>query len=272
MKLLNQLRIVIYLAGVGLFGTVLAQNNPTSLQARRDSLLNPSLMKQAEQLLRFEKNVQEIGTLTEDDAPTTCRFVYTNVSDRPLLLSRAMPTCSCVTVGVDGKELLPGKQQTITLTFHPKNHPGTIDTHVFVYLSSSDKTPVARLTLTGNVLPGKDEWARYPYAMGKLRLKQNEMAFSEVGADGHFTERILCGNSSNKPMLLIAPILPAYAAFRTEPAVILPGEEADIVVTIDASLLPDGAKADLFTFPIIIEGISARPSDRTLNIKVKRIN
>ena len=102
MKLLNQLRIVIYLAGVGLFGTVLAQNNPTSLQARRDSLLNPSLMKQAEQLLRFEKNVQEIGTLTEDDAPTTCRFVYTNVSDRPLLLSRAMPTCSCVTVGVDG--------------------------------------------------------------------------------------------------------------------------------------------------------------------------
>ncbi|WP_294627129.1 DUF1573 domain-containing protein [uncultured Bacteroides sp.] len=271
MKRLHLLIIVALLAGAGLFGVAHAQNSPASLQARRDSLLNPALLKQAERLLRFDKTVQDVGTLTEDDAPATRRFVCTNVSNRPLLLKRATPTCSCVTVEMPGGELLPGKQQPVTLTFHPKNHPGTIDTQVFVYLSSSDKTPVARLTLTGNVLPGKDEWARYPHAMGRLRLKQNAMAFGEVKAGGRFTERILCGNSSSKPMRLTAPILPAYASFRTEPAVIPPGGEADIVVTIDASLIPAGAKAE-FTFPIIIEGISARPSDRTLNIKVKRIN
>ena len=79
------------------------------------------------------------------------------------------------------EDILPGETRTITLTYHPKNHPGTIDTNAFVYLSSSDKTPVARLTLVGNVVPGADEWARYPYAMGKLRLKQNQMEFSEVG-------------------------------------------------------------------------------------------
>lgn len=54
---------------------------------------------------------------------------------------------------------------------------------------------------------------------------------------------------------------------RTEPEVIQPGSEADIVVTIDASLIPAG-KEKTFTFPIIIEGVDARPSDRTLNIKV----
>nr|WP_181978289.1 hypothetical protein [Bacteroides stercoris] len=48
---------------------------------------------------------------------------------------------------------------------------------------------------------------------------------------------------------------------------IQPGSEADIVVTIDASLIPAG-KEKTFTFPIIIEGVDARPSDRTLNIKV----
>lgn len=81
------------------------------------------------------------------------------------------------------------------------------------------------------------------------------------------SERILCGNSGDKPLRLSALIIPKFATFRTEPEVIQPGSEADIVVTIDASLIPAG-KEKTFTFPIIIEGVDARPSDRTLNIKV----
>ncbi|GAA6258042.1 hypothetical protein F070042J6_38940 [Bacteroides sp. f07] len=142
---------------------------------------------------------------------------------------------------------------------------------MFLYLSSSDKVPVTWLTLRGNVLPGKDEWDRYPYAMDKFRLKQDVMNLSEVKDGGRFTECILCGTSNNNPMRLTVLMLSAYATFRTEPAVIPLGGEADIVVTVDASLVPAGLK-DEFTFPIIIQGISARPSDRTLNIKVKRIN
>ena len=114
MKFFSLIRIVVFLVGTGLFGALHAQNSPASLQARRDSLLNPSLMKQAERVLRFEKSVQNIGTLTEDDVPVTYRFVCTNVSNRPLLIKRATPTCSCVTVGFDSKELLPGKQQVST--------------------------------------------------------------------------------------------------------------------------------------------------------------
>ena len=70
-----------------------------------------------------------------------------------------------------------------------------------------------------------------------------------------------------QPLRLSALIIPKFATFRTEPEVIQPGSEADIVVTIDASLIPAG-KEKTFTFPIIIEGVDARPSDRTLNIKV----
>ena len=165
------------------------------------------------------------------------------------------------------EEILPGETATIVLTYHPKNHPGTIDTDAFVYLSCSEKHPVARLTLTGNVLPGADEWARYPYAMGRLRLKQNRMEFQEVMPGKRPSERILCGNSGDKPLRLSALVIPKFATFRTEPEVIQPGSEADIVVTVDASLIPAG-KEKTFTFPIIIEGVDARPSDRTLNIKV----
>ena len=211
-----------------------------------------------------------IGTLTEDDAPQTYRFTCKNISKKTLTITRVRTTCGCAVADVRTGDILPGETRTISLTYHPKNHPGTIDTNAFVYLSSSDKTPVARLTLVGNVVPGADEWARYPYAMGKLRLKQNQMKFSEVGGGSQSSERILCGNSGDKPLRLSALIIPKFATFRTEPEVIQPGGEADIVVTINASLIP-AEKGKSFTFPIILEGIDARPSDRTLNIKVNCI-
>ena len=134
-------------------------------------------------------------------------------------------------------DILPGETRTISLTYHPKNHPGTIDTNAFVYLSFSDKTPVARLTLVGNVVPGADEWARYPYAMGKLRLKQNQMKFSEVGGGSQSSERILCGNSGDKPLRLSALII-LIRDFPYGTGSYSAGREADIVVTINASLIP----------------------------------
>lgn len=258
-------------AGIGLLRVANAQESRfPSRQAAVDSLLNPPLMQQAENILRFGKTVLDVGTLTEDDAPQTYRFTYTNVSSEPVVITRVRTTCGCAVAEARTGKVMPGETQTIALTYNPRNHPGTIDTNAFVYLSTSDKTPVARLTLTGNVLPGADEWARYPYAMGKLRLKQNRLTFREVAAGKQPSERILCGNSGDTPLRLSALILPKFATFRTEPEVIPPGGEADIVVTIDASLIPAG-RGKAFTFPILIEGVDARPSDRTLNINVNCI-
>ena len=222
---------------------------------KADSLINPPLMQQAESILRFDKSTLDIGTLTEDDAPQAYRFTGRNISKEAVTVTKVRTTCGCTAAELPAGKILPGETATIVLTYHPKNHPGTIDTDAFVYLSCSEKHPVARLTLTGNVLPGADEWARYPYAMGRLRLKQNRMEFQEVMPGKRPSERILCGNSGDKPLRL------------SEPEVIQPGSEADIVVTVDASLIPAG-KEKTFTFPIIIEGVDARPSDRTLNIKV----
>lgn len=270
MKPITWIQLLICCAGIGQSRAVHAQDARRLSQEQADSLINPPLAKQAEQLLRFDKTVLNIGTLTEDDAPRTYLFTGTNVSQKTLTLTRVRTTCGCAAAEVSTGKILPGESRTIALTYHPKNHPGTIDASAFVYLSSSEKHPVARLTLTGNVLPGADEWARYPYAMGKLRLKQNRMEFQEVAAGKQPSERILCGNSGDKPLRLSALMIPKFATFRTEPETIPPGSEADIVVTIDASLIPAGKEAS-FTFPIILEGVDARPSDRTLNVKVNCI-
>lgn len=270
MKPVTWIRLVLFCVVIGQFRVIEARNVRFTSQEKTDTLINPPLMKQAEHILRFDRTVLNIGTLTEDDTPKMYRFTCTNVSDKTINLARVRTTCGCTVADVRTGEMLPGEAKVIVLTYHPKNHPGTIDTNTFVYLSSSDKTPVARLTLVGNVLPGADEWGRYPYAMGKLRLKQNRIEFREVSSGKRPSERILCGNSGNQSLRLSASAIPEFATFRTEPEVISPGSEADIVVTIDTSLIPAG-KGSSFTFPIIIEGVDGQPSDRMLNIKVNRI-
>lgn len=270
MKPITWIRLFLFCAVVGLFREVNARNVCPAPQIETDSLINPPLMKQAEKILRFDKTVLNIGTLTEDDAPQTYRFTCTNVSDSTINLAHVRTTCGCAVAEVRTGNILPGEKREVALTYHPKNHPGTIDADAFVYLSSSKRTPVARLTLTGNVLPGADEWARYPYAIGKLRLKQHRMEFREVGAGKRPSERILCGNSGDNPLRLSASAIPQFAVFRTEPEVILPGSEADIVVTIDSSQIP-ADRGSSFTFTITIEGLEGEPADRTLNIKVNRI-
>lgn len=270
MKPITWIRLILFCTVVGLFREVNARNVCPAQQINADSLINPPLMKQAEEILRFDKTVLDIGTLTEDDAPRTYRFTCTNVSDSTINLTHVRTTCGCAVAEVRTGNILPGEKREVALTYRPKNHPGTIDADAFVYLSSSDRTPVARLTLTGNVLPGADEWSRYPYAMGRLRLKQNRMEFREVTHGKRPSERILCGNSGDKPLRLSASGIPKFAAFRTEPEVITPGSEADIVVTVDSSLIP-ADQGKVVTFTITIEGVEGEPADRTLNIKVNRI-
>ncbi len=271
MKPVTWIQLFICCTAIGQLGSVKAQDIRSSLYEKADSTFNPLLMKQAEQILQFDRTVMDVGVLTEDDAPQTYHFTGTNVSGKAIRIVRVGTSCGCVSASVRTGEIAPGETRTITLTYTPENHPGTIDTNAFVYLSSQEKTPVARLTLIGCVRPGADEWARYPYAMGRLRLKQNRMEFNETAGGNLLTERILCGNSGDKPLKLSPAIIPEFATFRTEPEIILPGSEADIVVTLDLSVIPAG-RSGTFTFPVIIEGVDARPSDRTLTIKVNRIN
>lgn len=270
MKPFTWIRIILLCTVVGHFRAVEVRNVCSAPQEKADSLINPPLMKDAEQILRFDRTVLDIGTLIEDDAPKTYRFTCTNVSGKTVRLTRVRTTCGCALADVQTGDILPDAKRDIMLTYHPYNHPGTVDADAFVYLSLSDKKPVARLSLTGNVLPGADEWGRYPYAMGQLRLKQNRMEFREVISGRRSSERILCGNSGERSLRLSASGIPEFAYFCTDPEVINAGEEADIVVTIDASLIPSG-KGSSFTFPIIIDGVDGQQSDRTLNIKVNRI-
>ena len=75
----------------------------------------------------------------------------------------------------------------------------------------------------------------YPYKMGKLRLKTKPDGIpgGKCGKASFRTNP--CGNSGKQSLRLSVAVIPEFATFRTEPEVISPGSEADVVITIDAS-------------------------------------
>ena len=222
-----------------------------------------------QEMLHFDHPLIEVGTLTEDDAPQNYTFVGRNVSGKILHISQVRTTCGCTRSDVKGAVLQPGDSCLITITFTPNRYPGTINTGAFVYIKEVEGQPVVKLALAGKVLPGADVWARYPYKMGDLRLKQSKVSIDEVTPGTEPSARILCGNSGKKTLRLSSLLLPPYARIHTEPEVLEPGDEADFVITVMADKIP-ATMPKSFTFPVILEGLDARPSDRTIQVTVSR--
>lgn len=223
----------------------------------------------AQEFLSFDQQVVDAGTMTEDDAPHTYSFIGKNVSGRMLEIARIQATCGCTKSSVTQMRLQLGDSCRIEITFTPNGYPGTIDTRAFVYLKENDKEPVAKLGLRGEVLPSADAWYRFKYKMGDLRLKQAKVIFNEVKVGTQPEARILCGNSGKKPLRISSLVLPPYAQVKTVPEVIAPGDEADLVITLQVDKIPPMMKPN-FTFPIVLEGVDAKPSDRTITVVVNR--
>ena len=72
--------------------------------------------------------------------------------------------------------------------------------------------------------------------MGHLRLTRKQVSFSRAGKTT--IERIACANSGDHPLKLNALLLPSCLKFYTEPAVLAPGQEGDLVITLDKAKLP----------------------------------
>lgn len=230
---------------------------------------SPSVTMSQNELLKFDRTLIDAGTMTEDDAPRTYIFTGRNVSRQTLYITQVKTTCGCTSSTVSIKELKPGAVFKVSITFTPNRYPGTINTGAFLYLREAAGTPAAKLALTGKVLPGADVWARYPHKMGALRLKQSKVSISEVKPGTQPSARILCGNSGNKALRISSLLLPPYARLFTEPEVLQPGDEADLVITILADKIPS-TMPTTFSFPVVLEGLDVRPSDRTIQVSVSR--
>ena len=236
-------------------------------RAQIDSIVHPTLHAEGSKILRADNVSYDLGKMRETDVAVSRTFRLRNMSNMVQRISRVRTTCGCTVAAFDTMAIAPNGEVAVTLTYNPKNRPGTIDVDAFVYLEGYDRQPMARLSLYGEVLDS-DEWRHLSHAMGALRVKRKEVHFTDLPAHGKPSMRVLCANSGDRPLHLSSRLLPPYVTFHTEPAVIAPGEEADMVITIDVDKLPK--KDGTIRASLLIEGASGKPSERTLQLIIEK--
>ena len=243
-----------------------AQENRFVSRAALDSLMSPKVMTDGDAVLRFDTPLQDFGVIYETDLPLAVEYHFVNVSSKPVSITRITTNCGCTVAEIGDSLVSPGEKGTIRIKFNPRRRSGTVDTNSFVYTSLSSKEPVAKLTLLGNVIDN-DEWNHLPCRMGMLKLKRKEVLFEPVKAGTTPQLRIPCANVGTVPLTLSSKLLPSFVSFGTEPAEIAPGEEGDIVITINGDMLPPNAPR---SFSVVVDGVNGRISDRTINVKLEK--
>ncbi|MCD8287034.1 MAG: DUF1573 domain-containing protein [Clostridia bacterium] len=257
---------------------------PGEGKAAIDSLLNSEV--NVESALLFERQAQDLGTMTEDEEPRIVRFPFRNAGPEAVTVTRVSTTCGCTSAAVEvggfvsegsvedgGKMVAPvtveaGAEGAVDLTFNPRNRSGSNDVRAFVYTSESADRPAARLSLTSEVVE-TSPWSHFPVKMGHLRLMRNEVTVTLTGAAGKAVERILCVNAGGRPLTLSAEGLPPYARFRTEPETIEPGEEADLVISVDMEAADEWSR-NLSGFSFRITGATVRPGpEEFIEVKIQ---
>ena len=229
-----------------------------------DSLLNPRMMDGGENVLSFCETDQSIGVLLECDSPKCLIYSFRNVGNKAIKIRDVKTFCGCTSATYDKHVIEPDSAGKIVLTYSPKNKIGTIDERIYVYTIDSEKYPVACLRLFGEV-KDENQWRHLPLEMGNLRLKRKNVEFMMDSSFPLSVERIWCGNSGSVPLEIVAKGLPDYVTFKMEPEILQPGEEGDMIVTIENKKL---IWNEVLEFQFYLEGTGADFTKCFINVKV----
>ncbi|MES2732065.1 MAG: DUF1573 domain-containing protein [Bacteroidota bacterium] len=85
----------------------------------------------------------------KQSVPATVEFEFTNVSKKPIVLTKVQGSCGCTATAYDKEPIQPGKSSKITATFNAAN-VGTFSKTVTVTTNADENTHT--LTLQGTVV------------------------------------------------------------------------------------------------------------------------
>lgn len=119
-------------------------------------------VKKAESFVKFNKSVHDFGKIKQG-VPVTVDFLFTNISDKPVVIESATASCGCTTPVKPEAPIAKGKSDKITAGFNAATL-GTFGKPIYIKLAGIDQ-PI-ELKITGEVL-NAEEYAKFEKEKGK---------------------------------------------------------------------------------------------------------
>ena len=237
-----------------------AQERKILSRAELDALVNPTLSEVAVGAIVAEPATRNMGEVADSDK-VNGYFTLRNTTTEAIEITEIRSSCSCLKVTTPITRIEAGESVTLRAEFNPSGRNGGFSIPILLYTPLDSKHPTARLTVEGSVV-ATDEWSHLPERMGTLRLSRKSVTFDRNTR----TERIAVVNVGERPISLSAQPTIEGITLRTEPELLQPNAEGDIVITYSPTTEP---MRDIET-AIIVEGCgTTRPSERMIKITIK---
>ena len=237
-----------------------AQERRVLTREELDALVNPTLSEVAVGAIVAEPTTRNMGAVADSDK-VNAYFTLRNTKNEAIEITEIRSSCSCLKVTTHITRIEAGESVTLRAEFNPSGRNGGFSIPILLYTTLDSKHPTARLTVEGSVI-ATDEWSHLPERMGTLRLSRKSVTFDRNTR----TERIAVVNVGERPISLSAQPTIEGITLRTEPKLLQPNAEVDIVITYSPTAEP---MRDIET-AIIVEGCGqARPTERMIKITIK---
>lgn len=152
--------------------------------------------------LSFDQAIYDFGQIMEKDGAVSHTFVFTNRTQHPVVISKIITGCGCISQKFTRKPVNTGEKGEIVITYNPLYRPGFFSKEIVVL--SKDGQEQSRIWIKGNVIPFEHPVEEdYPYSFGKgLHLNLKVLAFGRMTI-GKSKEIVLrYANNTTKPMNL----------------------------------------------------------------------
>lgn len=237
-----------------------AQERKIVSRAELDALVNPTLSEAAQGSIIAEPATRNMGEIADTDK-VNAYFTLRNTTTEAIEITEIRSSCSCLKVITPITRLEAEESVTLRAEFNPAGRNGEFSIPILLYTPLDREHPTARLVVEGSVI-ATDEWSHLPEQMGELRMSRKSVTFDSVTR----TERIAVVNTGDAPLrLCVRPTIEGIS-LRTEPEVLMPNAEGDIVIIYSPTTEPE----QNIETAIIVEGCgTARPTERMIKITIK---
>ena len=102
--------------------------------------------------MQFDSLEYDFGKIPHKSESVKCEFAFTNIGSAPLVIIKAVTSCTCTKVDFPRKPVMPGAKTTLTVTYEPsKKESGVFYKAIDIYTNTPDKRHT--IVVKGNAVP-----------------------------------------------------------------------------------------------------------------------
>lgn len=216
--------------------------------------------------ITFKTTSYDFGTFPEEKGKVTCTFVFMNTGKSDLVLQKVRASCGCTTPNWTKTPVAPGDTGFVTATYNATSRPGAFSKTITV---TSNAETSQRLTIKGEVIPkAKKPEEEYPFNIGDLRLKNQNVYMRTIEVPNTKTEKIQVMNNGNNAIDIAILNAPKYLTVKAEPARLEPKAKGVLEVTFNSEIANDWGEMHA-KFDVAVNGKTENDKQINVNATIK---